>query len=27
MAKTRRTFTPEFKVQAAKLVTEHGPGK
>ncbi len=24
MAKTRRTFTPEFKVQAVKLVTEQG---
>jgi transposase len=26
MAKTRRTFTPEFKVQAVKLVTEQGRG-
>ena len=24
MAKTRRTFTPEFKAQAVKLVTEQG---
>ena len=24
MAKTRRTFTPEFKAQAVKLVTEAG---
>jgi transposase len=24
MAKARRTFTPEFKVQAVKLVTEQG---
>ena len=24
MAKTRRTFTPEFKLQAVKLVTEQG---
>jgi transposase len=24
MAKARRTFTPEFKVQAVKLVTERG---
>jgi transposase len=24
MAKTRRTFTPEFKAQAVKLVTEGG---
>ena len=24
MAKTRRTFTPEFKAQAVKLVTERG---
>ena len=24
MAKTRRTFTPEFKAQAVKLVTEKG---
>src|SRR3954471_23600542 len=24
MAKSRRTFTPEFKVQAVKLVTEQG---
>src|SRR3954463_6833033 len=24
MAKTRRTFTPEFKVQAVKLITEQG---
>jgi transposase len=24
MAKTRRTFTPEFKVEAVKLVTERG---
>jgi transposase len=24
MAKTRRTFTPEFKVQAVQLVTEQG---
>jgi transposase len=24
MAKPRRTFTPEFKVQAVKLVTEQG---
>ena len=24
MAKTRRTFTPEFKIQAVKLVTEQG---
>jgi transposase len=24
MAKTRRTFTPEFKIQAVKLVTEEG---
>jgi transposase len=24
MAKTRRTFTPEFKVAAVKLVTEQG---
>ena len=26
MAKTRRTFTPEFKAQAVKLVTEQGKG-
>ena len=25
MAMTRRTFTPEFKAEAAKLVTEQGP--
>ncbi len=24
MAKTRRTFTPEFKAEAVKLVTDHG---
>ncbi len=24
MAKVRRTFTPEFKIQAVKLVTEQG---
>jgi transposase len=24
MAKTRRTFTPEFRIQAVKLVTERG---
>jgi transposase len=24
MAKARRTFTPEFKIQAVKLVTEQG---
>ena len=24
MARTRRTYTPEFKAQAVKLVTEHG---
>jgi transposase len=24
MARTRRTYTPEFKVQAVRLVTEHG---
>src|SRR6187431_1055176 len=24
MAKTRRTFTPEFKVQAVQLITEQG---
>jgi transposase len=24
MARTRRTYTPEFKVQAVQLVTEHG---
>ena len=24
MAKQRRTFTPEFKVESIKLVTEHG---
>ncbi len=26
MAKTRRSFTPEFKAQAVKLVTERGKG-
>ena len=26
MAKSRRTFTPEFKVQAVKLVSEQGVG-
>jgi transposase len=24
MARTRRTYTPEFKAQAVQLVTEHG---
>ena len=24
MARTRRTYTPEFKAQAVKLVTQHG---
>jgi transposase len=24
MARTRRTYTPQFKAQAVKLVTEHG---
>ena len=24
MARTRRSYTPEFKAQAVKLVTEHG---
>ena len=24
MTKTRRTFTPEFKAEAVKLVTDHG---
>jgi transposase len=24
MAKTRRSYTPEFKAEAVKLVTEHG---
>jgi len=24
MARTRRTYTPEFKAEAVKLVTEHG---
>jgi transposase len=24
MARTRRTYTPEFKTEAVKLVTEHG---
>jgi transposase-like protein len=24
MARRRRTYTPEFKVQAVRLVTEHG---
>ena len=27
MAKTRRTFTPEFKAQAVKLVTERGKSR
>src|SRR3989337_553669 len=26
MAKARRTFTPEFKVQAVQLITEQGKG-
>ena len=26
MAKTRRTFTPEFEAEAARLVTEQGRG-
>ena len=26
MAKTRRTFTPEFKAEAVRLVTEQGRG-
>ena len=25
-SKTRRTFTPEFKLQAIKLITEQGVG-